>query len=280
LAGFDGTSNTLAGVRYGIPVFGTMAHSFITSFRSEIDSFRAFADAFPEGCTLLIDTYDTIEGARRAIVVAGEMKRKGQRLTGVRLDSGDIADLARHVRAMLDEAGLRDVTIFVSGGMDEFEIQTLLSQGAPIDGFGVGTKVGVSADAPYGDCAYKMVAYDGRPVLKLSPGKQTLPGPKQVLRYYSTSGSFERDEITVADAPVTGDAEPLLAEVMRCGKVLEPEPTLQEVRRRFDATFARLPAAHKLLSGADVYPVSTSDPLRALSERLVQQTKAQQMMQD
>ena len=167
LAGFDSTSNVLAGLRHGIPVSGTMAHSFVESFAREEDAFRAFARARPEGATLLIDTYDTLEGARRAARVADELEREGARVTAVRLDSGDLAVLARDVRAILDAAGRPEVRIFASGGLDELELARLVTAGAPIDGFGIGTRLTTVSDAPSADMAYKLVELDGRPVLKL-----------------------------------------------------------------------------------------------------------------
>ncbi|MGH2544328.1 MAG: nicotinate phosphoribosyltransferase, partial [Ardenticatenaceae bacterium] len=196
MVGFASTSNVLAGGLYDIPISGTMAHSFVTAFDDEIDAFRAYALAFPDSTTLLVDTYDTLEGVRKAIDVAREMEGRGHRLRAVRLDSGDLLDLSLKTREMLDAAGLHDVQVFASGGLDEFQVDELLSAGAAIDGFGVGTLVGVSADAPWTDCAYKLVEYDGRPVLKLSSGKQTLPGPKQVHRFRDSQGCYERDVIS------------------------------------------------------------------------------------
>ena len=176
LVGFQATSNVMAGKVYGIPISGTMAHSFVTSYGHELDAFRAFAESFPERSTLLIDTYDTVAGARKAVVVGKEMEALGQRLRGVRLDSGDLVSLSREVRSILDQAGLHYVSIVASGGLDEFDVEDMTSQDAPIDSFGVGTKMGVSSDAPWSDMAYKLVKYDGRPVLKLSTGKISLPG--------------------------------------------------------------------------------------------------------
>ena len=202
MAGFAGTSSVLAGQRYGIPTFGTMAHSFVTTFPHETDAFRAYARSFPDASTFLVDTYDTLEGVRNAIQVAQEMGRQGHRLRSIRLDSGDLLDLSRKSRALLDEAGLREVEIFASGGLDELELEALLAAGAPIDGFGVGTKAGVSADAPWVDSVYKLVEYDGQPVLKLSPDKGTLPDAKQVYRHYGPQGEYLRDVISLADERV------------------------------------------------------------------------------
>ncbi len=166
LVGFDATSNVLAGQRYGIPIAGTMAHSYVEAFGDEAESFRAFVRAYPDGTTLLVDTYDTVRGIERAAAVGRELAAAGHRLGGVRLDSGDLGADSAEARRILDAAGLTDATIFVSGNLDEHTIAALLAAGAPIDGFGVGTRMGVSADAPYLDMAYKLVAYDGRPTLK------------------------------------------------------------------------------------------------------------------
>ena len=195
IAGCQGTSNVLAGQAYGIPVFGTMAHSFIMSYPKEIDAFRAFAKTFPNKSTLLIDTYDDISGAEKAAVVAKELEAKGFRLGGVRLDSGDLAQTSKKVRKILDDQGLDYVKIFASGDLDEFKIEELLSKGARIDSFGVGTKMGTSADRPYLDVIYKLcetMAADGSfsPIMKLSKDKITLPGRKQVYRFKDAAGKF------------------------------------------------------------------------------------------
>ena len=272
MAGFSGTSNVLGGGLYGVPVFGTMAHSFVEAFPTEIDAFRSYASSFPNTSTFLVDTYDTREGMERAIEVANEMRRHGSALHGVRLDSGDLLELSGMARALLDEAGLRDVEVFASGGLDEFEVDRLLSAGAPIDGFGVGTLVGVSADAPWSDCAYKLVEYDGRPTLKMSSGKRSQPGAKQVYRYRVTGGDYVRDIISLAaEGPPEGDAEPLLHGVMRDGKRLEgPEP-LGEVRERLAEDFRRLPATSKTLRSPARYDLSVSPGLA----RLTKATEAQ-----
>ncbi len=279
LAGFDATSSVLAGALYGIPVSGTMAHSFITSFTSEGESFRQFARSFPDSSIFLVDTYDTLEGTKKAIAVAQEMKRQGHRLLAIRLDSGDLLDLAKRTRALLDEAGLREVRIFASGGLDEFEVDALLGAGAPIDGFGVGTKVGVSADAPLTDCAYKQVEYDGRPVLKLSTKKQTLPGPKQVFRFRDTQGNCLRDVIAGADEPPPAGAEPLLDEVLRHGKRRHPDPSLAELREQFRERFARLPARHKVLTAPQQYDVQLNPKLAGLQQTVARQTAARELGQ-
>jgi nicotinate phosphoribosyltransferase len=276
LAGFDGTSNTLAGAMYGIPVSGTMAHSYIMTFQSEIESFRRFARSFPDASTFLVDTYDTIEGTSKGAAVAKEMRDQGHRLQAIRLDSGDLLHLSRKARALLDEAGLPEVQIFASGGLDEFEVDDLVRAGAPINAFGVGTKVGVSADAPWTDCAYKLVEYGGRPVLKLSTKKQTLPGPKQVFRFRGPGGLYLRDVIARADE-TPGQAEPLLGDAMRDGKRLGPDATLGELRQRFRNEFACLPERHKALRSPQPYEVRISEDLEQLRQRVVQNTKEREL---
>jgi nicotinate phosphoribosyltransferase len=256
LAGFDATSNVLAGREYGIPVAGTMAHSYVESFPSELDAFRAFARAYPDDCMLLVDTYDTLEGARRAAVVGSELAERGYRLRGVRLDSGDLAELSRAVRAVLDEAGLEDAMVFASGGLDEHGIAKLVAAGAPIGGFGVGSKMGVSADAPFLDVAYKLVELDGNPVLKLSTGKETLPGRKQVWRLSSN------DVLGVAGSG--GDGEPLLREVLRGGETTWREP-LSESRERARRERESLPEPLRALE-AGTYEVRIHPALAALRD--------------
>lgn len=258
LAGFESTSNVLAGREYGIPTAGTMAHSYVESFPSELDAFRAFAHAFPDDCVLLVDTYDVLEGTRRAATVGRELAASGHRLRGVRVDSGDLAEHSRAVRAILDDAGLEDAIVFVSGGLDEHDIAALVAVDAPIDGFGVGSKMGVSADAPFLDAAYKLVELDGMPVLKLSEGKATLPGRKQVWRTSS------HDVLGLDGADV--DGEPLLREVMRSGDVTWREP-LTESRERARRERESLPEAVRSLA-ASPYEVRVDAALSALRDEV------------
>ncbi|MBI2323159.1 MAG: nicotinate phosphoribosyltransferase [Chloroflexi bacterium] len=262
LSGCQSTSNVLAGARYGIPIAGTMAHSYIQSFPDELSAFRAYARAYPDACLLLIDTYDTVAGARRAAIVGRELAAAGHRLRGVRLDSGDMAALSREVRRILDEAGLADALIFASGGLDEHEMAQLLAAGAPIDAFGVGSKLGVSADAPYLDMAYKLVAYAGTPRLKLSAAKATWPDRKQVWRRVE-SERFREDVIALADEPGPAGALPLLQQVMRDGRRLHRE-SLDEARRRALAQRAALPAEVRRITQPARYPVAFSAALQAL----------------
>lgn len=263
LAGFDGTSNVLAGRRYGIPIAGTMAHSFVMAFEREIDAFRAYARLFPQRTILLIDTYDTLAGANSAVQVAREMERRGHALGGVRLDSGDLDDLSRRVRAILDQAGLTAVKIFASGGLDEYRIDQLLSGKAPIDAFGVGTSMGVSADAPYLDMVYKMVQFNGQPVRKLSTGKATLAGEKQIFRRLSPEGRYLEDVLALQGETMDA-ASPLLQPVVRAGRRLGPGPGLTEVRRSFQASFMQLPDPYKALASPPRYPVRLSRQLKEI----------------
>ncbi|MHC1744416.1 MAG: nicotinate phosphoribosyltransferase [Syntrophobacteraceae bacterium] len=234
LSGFLGTSNVLAGKLYSIPIFGTMAHSYVTAFPTERDAFRAYAEAFPDNTVLLIDTYDTVSGARKAVEVARELDDRGKSLAGVRLDSGDLVGLSREVRRILDEAGFAGVRILASGNLDEFRIADLLEAGAAIDLFAVGTRMGVSADAPYFDIAYKLVEYGGRPVLKLSTGKKTWVGEKQVYRFRGEDGAMDHDELCLMSEPASG-GEPLLEPVIEEGRVVRQAESLDAIRSRFEA---------------------------------------------
>jgi nicotinate phosphoribosyltransferase len=271
IAGCQGTSNVLAGLAYGIPVFGTMAHSFVMSYDKEIDAFRAFAKTFPNKSTLLIDTYDDIAGAEKAATVAKELEKKGCRLGGVRLDSGDLAEISKKVRKLLDEKGLRYVSIFASGDLDEFKIAELLKNGAKIDAFGVGTKMGTSADKPYVDVIYKLcetMSEKGSfsPIMKLSKGKATLPGRKQVFRFKDKNGNFAKDEIALADEKVKG--EPLLVKVMENGEITCDLPSLDEIRATASENLSKLPEKYKKLTNAPTYPVVLSQDLENLIRKL------------
>ena len=267
LAGFQSTSNVLAAHRYGIPPAGTMAHSFISSFTSEEDAFQIYADTFPDRTILLLDTYDTVQGAEKSVRVAKYMEQQGRRLVAVRLDSGDFDSLSRQVRRILDLAGLDYVKILASGGLDEFELETLVRAGAPIDLFGVGTKAGVSADAPWSDMAYKLVCYDGRPVMKLSEGKIYRPGAKQVFRILDTAGMFSRDVIGTEDEEPLGGTR-LLEEVMAGGSRTAPSPSLEELLERFNHDFGRLDHRFKSLTNPPHYPVAASPNLERLTAKV------------
>ena len=267
IAGFSSTSNVLAASLYGMPPAGTMAHSFISSFPSELAAFRAYAASFPDRTILLLDTYDTIAGTWNAVQVAKEMEAGGTRLMAVRLDSGNFDALSRKVRKILNESGFDDVKILASGGLDEYELETLVNDGAPIDLFGVGTKAGVSADAPWSDMAYKLVCFDDRPVMKLSPDKVSLPGAKQVFRTKDADGMFAKDIIALHDEELPGGL-PLLEEVMRNGKRTGQPVTLEEVRKRFQEDFSSLDGRFKVLNNPPRFPVSISGKLERLTSEV------------
>jgi len=270
LAGFASTTNVLAGRLLGIPTTGTVAHSLVELFPSELEAFRRYSSTVRSGVTLLVDTYDTLSGVRRAIQVAKELDPARHHLEAIRLDSGDLADLAAQARRMLDEAGLSGVRIVASGGLDEYELQWLESAGAPIDAYGVGTRLGMSADAPVMDMAYKIVAYDGRPCLKLSEGKATLIGPKQVWRRRTSDGRLVEDLVAARDEPAPGsDWEPLLEPVVSQGRPVQAPP-LREVRLRHEREMRSLPRELlKLDTREATYPVRLSPLLEDRQRRAV-----------
>jgi nicotinate phosphoribosyltransferase len=262
IAGFAGAANVLAGPRYGIPVVGTMAHSFVQVHGDEMKAFEDFARARPEGVILLIDTYNTDEGARKVVELAPRLKADGIGIRGVRIDSGDLIESARRVRRILDDGGLKDVMIVVSGGITEDVLQTMLAQGAPIDGFGIGVNLDASVDVPALDCAYKLQEYAGTPRRKLSEGKQTWPGRKQVWRRYDADGRLAGDILSIESDSHAG--ETLIEPVMRGGKRIAPAPTLDAVRARAKRDLARLPGPLARLEPGP-YPVTVADKLAALA---------------
>jgi nicotinate phosphoribosyltransferase len=267
LGGFEGSATVLAGKEFGIPLYGTMAHSFVLAHEDELGGFEDFARVHPDKTVLLIDTYDTLEGARKVVEVAARLREAGIHVRGVRIDSGDLDTLSREVRAILDAGGLQEVTIFASGNLDEYAVQALRTSGAPIDGFGVGTRMDVSSDAPYLDCAYKLQEYAGRARRKLSEGKATWPGRKQVYRRRDAKGFMAGDCITLENAPVQG--EPLLQPVLRGGELLAPLPSLQESRSHTLEQLGRLPPAlRELAPQTSSYPVEIGAELDALARRL------------
>ena len=259
LAGFAGTSNVEAARRLGIDAVGTMAHSYVEAFPTERDAFVAFAEDWPDRTTFLVDTYDTLNGVETALDVARAVGLPGR--VGVRLDSGDLLALSKEARRLLDRAGRHDVTIVASGGLDELDVQRLLDEGAPIDTFGLGSKIGVSSDAPSLDTAYKLVEYAGRPVMKLSPGKETLPGPKQVYRADLDAG----DVLASRSEPPPAGWSPLLAEVMCAGERPAPAEDLAVTAGRLAADLAVLPPAARHLRTPTPVPVRRSERLAALT---------------
>jgi nicotinate phosphoribosyltransferase len=256
IGGCASTSNTLAGYRFGIPVSGTAAHSWVMSYASETEAFRRLQRTLGEHTVQLLDTYDTLEGARHAAEV-------GMPLWGVRLDSGDFEELSREVRAILDAAGLTAAKIMVSGDLDEYRIRELVQAGAPIDAFGMGTQLATSADAPHMGAVYKLVELDvggiHRFTAKYSPDKQTRPGAKQIFR------GEARDVVTVSGD--CGQGEALLRPVILGGQLVEPLPSAEQARARAAASLANLPESLRQLEVGEPWPVIYSRELRELTER-------------
>ncbi len=281
IGGCASTSNVLAGKIHGIPVSGTMAHSFVTSFDNEIDSYRAYAEAFPKRCFLLIDTYNSIEGAKKAVIVGKELEKKGEKLMGVRLDSGDLAELSKKVRRLLDDGGLKYVKIVASGDLNEWKIDELMKKGAKIDLFGVGTELVTGRPSPALDGIYKLsdVVELGRhmPKMKLSDDtvKATLPGKKRVWRIVD-KGKFVRDVISLEEEAFD-NAIPLLEKVVEKGRVVCNRPSLEEIRQRAGENLSNLPDIYRKLEGAPVYPVEFSKGLVELRERIVEKIRREEL---
>ena len=266
IAGFFGAANVLAGEHYGIPIVGTMAHSFVQVHNDEITAFENFARSRPDGLILLIDTYDTEAGARKVVQLAPKLKADGITIRGVRIDSGDLALMARKVRGILDAGGLNDVIILVSGGINEDVLQTMMATKAPIDGFGIGVNLDASIDAPSLDCAYKLQEYAGRPRRKLSEGKVTWPGRKQVWRSFGGDGRMCGDFLSLENDSQKGDL--LVVPVMRAGKRLAPAPTLSQIREHAARELGRLPEPLRRLEKSDDYPVRLSEKLKGLAAEI------------
>jgi nicotinate phosphoribosyltransferase len=275
LVGLAGTSNVAGAVRYDVPATGTMAHAFVQAHPDEAESFRAFARAFGDATVLLVDTYDTHRGIEHAIEVASECRARGVEIRGIRLDSGDLAALAHHARRRLDQAGFPDVQVFVSGGLDEHQIQRLLDkERAPIDGFGVGSALGVADDAPTLDSVYKLVAHGGRPVRKTSTGKEIWPGAKQVWRAPDWSG----DTVALADEPPPSvDHRALLVDVMQGGRrTAAGERSLDEANEYFAAEWGALPDTLMDLAAPGEYPITVSHRLQQLADELDRQRQSEE----
>lgn len=273
IGGSASTSNVLAGKKLGIPISGTMAHSFVTSFDHEIDSYRAYAEAFPKKCFLLIDTYDSIEGAKKAVIVGKEIEKRGERLLGVRLDSGNLSELSKQVRRILDDAGLNYVKIMASGDLNEWKIDELMNKDARIDIFGVGTELITGRPTPALDGIYKLsdIVEQGmhKPKMKLSEEtlKATLPGKKRVWRYENRT--YLADIIALEDEDID-NAWPLLEETVRNGKIICKRPSLEEIKKKAGENLSHLPEKYKKLEGALVYPVKFSRGLIDLREKIVE----------
>jgi nicotinate phosphoribosyltransferase len=264
LAGFAGTATTLAHPAFGIPIFGTMAHSFVEAHDTEAQAFEHFLDSHRGSIVLLIDTYDTVEAAHRVVELA--KRRPDKTIAALRLDSGDLGALSREVRHVLDAAGLHTIGLFASGNLDESRMQSLVAGGAPIDGFGVGTSLDVASDCPALDCAYKLQEYAGRPRRKRSPGKAHWPGAKQVFRRRNARGEIERDVLALAGEPHAG--EPLLQPVLRHGELVAPLPPLVACREHAAAELRSLPPRLCSLLPQEPYPVEIAASLDELAARV------------
>lgn len=265
LAGMSGTATVLAETLFGVPSYGTVAHSFIQAHDDEMQAFERFARSQPQNVTLLLDTYDTEAAAHKVVALAPGLKKLGIPIKGVRLDSGDLADHARKVRKILDDGDLGEVRIFASGNIDEFTLEELTASGAPIDGFGIGSQLVTSGDAPNLDCAYKLQEYGGRPRRKRSEGKATWPGPKQVYRRFDAEDRLAGDILALESDSPSGRA--LLHPVMTGGKQLAPPVPLEEIRRKSKEELQHLPEGLRGLRGPAVpYAVEVSKSLKALAE--------------
>lgn len=266
IAGFDATATVESSRRFGIPAAGTMAHSFVQAHEMELEAFRNFANCRPDKVVLLIDTYDTARGAKRAVEVAKQLRSSGVSVTGVRIDSGDLAVGARRVREVLDSLGAKDIRILVSGSVDEYAIAEMEAQQVPVDAYCLGTRLAVSQDAPALDCAYKLQQYAGRLCRKRSRWKETWPGPRQVYRQYDANGLICRDVLCCADELFEGRA--LLSQVMNGGRRMSNPLPLTEVRAYCADQLATLPVALSTLEHVTYSPAKVSDRQHALVDEL------------
>ncbi|SER69834.1 nicotinate phosphoribosyltransferase [Nitrosomonas sp. Nm51] len=267
LAGFSGTATVLAGAVYGVPLYGTMAHSYIQAHEDELAAFEHFARSHPDNAVLLIDTYDTENAAARLVGLADKLAQDRIHIKGVRLDSGDLAEHARNVRRILDRGGLTKATIFASGNIDEYRLHTLVRSGAPIDGFGIGTSLDISSDAPALDCAYKLQEYAGKPRRKHSEGKATWPGRKQVLRNFGTCNHLMDDTVVLEDEDWQA-GKPLIKQFMQAGRRVQNKIPLDDIRKETLSGYAELPEIMTLLDSASTYPVTISENLHRLADQL------------
>ncbi|MBI1988658.1 MAG: nicotinate phosphoribosyltransferase, partial [Betaproteobacteria bacterium] len=275
LAGFSGTATVLAAPLFGIPLFGTMAHSFVQAHDDEAAAFVDFAKVFPGNTVFLIDTYDTESAARKIVALAPQLQQAGIAIKGVRLDSGDLAAHARNVRRILDDAGLTRTTIFASGNLDEYRVRELLAAGAPIDGFGIGSSLVTASDAPFLDAVYKLQEYAGKPRRKRSPGKATWPGRKRVYRHYRDEGLLDHDVVTLEGDVQPGN--PLLQLVMKGGRRVNASPGIETLRTYAKAQLATLPQHLRELDGsAEPYRVEIAPALQELAAKLDRQSVAGQ----
>ncbi len=271
IAGFDGTATVQAEQDFGIPIYGTMAHSYVQAHESESSAFENFARSHKDNVVLLIDTYDTRRGAEKVIRLAESLREEGIAIKAVRLDSGDLVDLSVSVRRILDKGGFSDIALFASGDLDEYRLAGLLGHGCPIDGFGIGTRLTISEDSPSLDCVYKLQEYAGQGRRKRSTGKTTWPGSKQIYRRRSADGHFDGDLLTLAN-DACDDGEALIVPMMRNGKRIKPVETLEGIRERTVAQLASLPDHLKALAvSPQRYRVKRSPELKDLAEQVDRQ---------
>jgi nicotinate phosphoribosyltransferase len=275
IAGFTGTATISANMQFGIPIFGTMAHSFVQAHDNEVQAFKDFAHAQPDNVVLLIDTYDTEAAAHKVVMLASQLEQDGIQIKGVRIDSGNLIDHAKKVRQILDTGGLNHVTIFASGDLDEYVLRDMIAKDAPIDGFGIGTRLDTSSDLPYLDCAYKLQEYDGKARRKHSEGKQTWPGRKQVYRHYDSNDRMIRDVVTTEQDVQPG--KPLLIPVMRGGCRLTTAISLEQIRRHAADNLAKLPEPLRQLQEPTSYQVEIAQALQDLAKQVDQNVSLQQM---
>jgi nicotinate phosphoribosyltransferase len=273
IAGFLGTSNVAAAKAFDIIPVGTMAHSYVTAFPSELDAFKAFADTFPQSAILLVDTYDNHLGMQRAIEIGRHLKAQGCKLGGVRIDSGNLAREGRIARQMLNQAGMPDTKVVVSGNLEEMSIREILRQTEDIDVFAVGTRMSCSSDAPVLDLAYKLASYENRPTLKLSTGKETLPNPKQVWRQYDGQGRIKADVVGLREEQCPS-GRPLLSKIMENGCRLAPAGGWREARKVFENDLATLPAACLDLDYMHRWPLHLTLALTGLQQQTRQDALA------
>ena len=271
LAGFSGTSTVLAGKLFNIPLYGTMAHSFIQAHDEEKSAFKNFALSQPDNVILLIDTYDMLEATDKVIQLAKDLKDLNIRIQAVRLDSGDLIKNSKKIRQILDEEGLEEIKIFASGNLDEYSLKRFADSKAPIDGYGIGTLMITSADSPYLECGYKLVQYAGSPRYKQSPRKATWPCRKQVYRYYNKDEKFEYDELTLDNE--TRKEQSLLQQVMKNGKRIQPEKSLEQIREYVDQQIQKLPPDLLRLEKAANYTVRISKNLQQYAENIQTNSK-------
>ncbi|MDD4183059.1 MAG: nicotinate phosphoribosyltransferase [Candidatus Omnitrophica bacterium] len=276
MAGAKGTSNMLAGFLYKIPVAGTMAHSYVMSFEKEIDSFLAFAQSFPTKSIFLVDTYEVRKGIKSAIKIAKIMKHEGVNLLGIRLDSGNFLEDSKYARSLLDQEGLIDTIIVASGNLDEYKIEKLVADKAPIDAFGVGTNMGCSSDLPYTDVLYKLVEIKSRgaefmPTMKFSPEKLTLPSKKQVFRVFDGNGIMQSDSIGLCDEKIKG--KKLMRKIMDKGVLLYKEKDIMKKKDILVKKMETIPSELLRLENKYIYPVKISKRLSMLTKRLKAQIK-------